>query len=149
MTGRLRGDLLSWLMAWEHQADLCLTLGTSVCGMNSDRMAASVAQRASAGKALGTVLVGLQQTQLDAQATVRVFATIDRFMTVLMEELDLAIPAMPCPSYKPLVHRSAIPEGAPADVFMLPYDCEGQRFQGKTQRRMLLSLRVGDKVCLF
>ena len=126
MTGRLRGDLLSWLLAWENEADLCLTLGTSVCGMNSDRMAASVAARAQAGKGLGTILVGLQQTQMDSKTTVRVFATIDRFMTVLMEELGLPIPSMPGPIFRPQVQKTAIMKGQPADVFALPYDHDGQ-----------------------
>lgn len=150
MTGHLRSDLLSWMLAWENEADLCLTLGTSVCGMNSDRMAASTAKKAKTGHALGTVLVGLQQTQMDAETTVRVFATIDRFMAVLMEELRLPLPAMPGPKYKPNVHAAAVPHGYPDDVYLLPYDRYGMRTEakGKTQPRTRLALRVGDKVKL-
>eukprot|EP00913_Durusdinium_trenchii_P032626 g30540.t1 len=81
MSGTLREDLMSWLLdksgsfihwgppsqEWETRCDLCLALGTSMVGMNSDRMAIAAAQRAKAGQGLGTVIVALQQTQYDAR----------------------------------------------------------------------------------
>jgi hypothetical protein len=38
MSGNLRGDLFEWLREWEERADLVLVLGTSLSGMNADRM---------------------------------------------------------------------------------------------------------------
>ena len=38
MNGNLRGDLFEWLREWEERADLVLVLGTSLSGMNADRM---------------------------------------------------------------------------------------------------------------
>ena len=38
MIGNLRGDLFEWLREWEERADLVLVLGTSLSGMNADRM---------------------------------------------------------------------------------------------------------------
>eukprot|EP01097_Dermamoeba_algensis_P011752 TRINITY_DN9237_c0_g1_i1.p1 TRINITY_DN9237_c0_g1~~TRINITY_DN9237_c0_g1_i1.p1 ORF type:complete len:276 (+),score=50.64 TRINITY_DN9237_c0_g1_i1:110-937(+) len=75
MSGQLRGDLFSWMEKWELRTDLCLTLGTSLCGMNADRMAVSPAKRALKKKegALGTVIVGLQCTQFDNLSSIRIF----------------------------------------------------------------------------
>jgi hypothetical protein len=38
MSGNLRGDLFEWLREWEERTDLVLVLGTSLSGMNADRM---------------------------------------------------------------------------------------------------------------
>lgn len=47
---------------WEKKADLCLCLGTSLSGMNADRMAKSPAKRfMKEGKGFGTVIINLQQ----------------------------------------------------------------------------------------
>ncbi len=41
MSGNLRDDLIERLMEWEAKADLVLVLGTSLSGMNADRMVRS------------------------------------------------------------------------------------------------------------
>jgi hypothetical protein len=46
MSGSLRGDLFADLLACEEGADLVLAVGTSLCGMNSDRLVSSAAYRA-------------------------------------------------------------------------------------------------------
>jgi len=38
MNGSLRDDLMDWLLVEEQKADLVLTMGTSLCGMNADRV---------------------------------------------------------------------------------------------------------------
>ena len=55
MDGSLREDLLAALLEAEERADLCLALGSTLCGMNADRIAASVAQRQRAGQGQGLV----------------------------------------------------------------------------------------------
>jgi NAD-dependent SIR2 family protein deacetylase len=108
MSGSLRNDLFQAMLKWEEEADLCLTLGTSLAGMNADRIATSTAMRAkraangtkgaeaakkclNSGKRFqgGTVIVGLQCTQHDAESSVRIFGRIDAVMKLLAEELGL------------------------------------------------------------
>merc|ERR1711988_1703419 len=85
MDGSLRADLIERMLDWESQVDLCLSLGTSMVGMNSDRMAVAPAERMRKGVkgALGTVIVTLQQTQYDSLASIRIFAPIDCVMELL------------------------------------------------------------------
>ena len=49
MNGSLRDDLMDWLLVEEQKADLVLTMGTSLCGMNADRVV-----RTSSEKLFGT-----------------------------------------------------------------------------------------------
>ncbi|CAL1144617.1 unnamed protein product, partial [Cladocopium goreaui] len=136
MSGTLRGDLMSWLLEWETKCDLCLALGTSMVGMNSDRMAISAAQRAKAGKALGTVIVALQQTQYDTASSLRIFAPIDAVMQLLSVELQLG-PEMEMP-------RPQVTE-LPHVYGNLPYDKNGQR---SDRSRITLDLREGARLRL-
>merc|ERR1712178_614186 len=97
MSGTLREDLIKQMLHWEDQVDLCLALGTSMVGMNSDRMAIAPAERRRRGQkgALGTVIVALQQTQYDSLSSIRIFGTIDRTMELLAEEMALHVPPFP------------------------------------------------------
>lgn len=45
MSGTLRGDLMEWLLQEEQDADLVLAMGTSLCGMNADRMVKTPGKR--------------------------------------------------------------------------------------------------------
>jgi len=63
MSGSLRDDLISDLVGWEHKTDLVLTLGTSLSGMNSDRLVTTAVKKQSQGKSLGAVIVSLQKTR--------------------------------------------------------------------------------------
>lgn len=96
MEGELRSDLYASLLEWEQRADLCLAIGTTLAGMNADRVAATPAAAAVAGVpgALGLVIINLQQTQMDEQASLRIFAKIDDVMEALARELGLT-PATP------------------------------------------------------
>merc|ERR1712139_628409 len=117
MSGTLREDLIKTMLDWEEKVDLCLAMGTSMVGMNADRMAVALAQRAKRGKAgaLGTVIVSLQQTQYDSIASLRIFATIDQVSEMLAAELNLNVPAAPA-------HR---PWSTPPILRDLPYTADG------------------------
>ena len=54
-----------------------VVLGTSLSGLNSDRVATEAAARSLEGGALGTVIINLQQTARDGAASLRMFAPID------------------------------------------------------------------------
>merc|ERR1711907_444278 len=91
------------MLDWEEKVDLCLALGTSMVGMNADRMAIAPAERARKGSAgaLGTVIVSLQETQYDTLASLRIFATIDEVMKLLAAELKLNV--LEAPAHRPCV----------------------------------------------
>jgi NAD-dependent SIR2 family protein deacetylase len=95
MSGTLRSDLLEQLLEWEDKADLCLALGSSLCGMNADRMVTSVSERAKHGHGLGSVIVSLQQTQHDTISSLRIFERIDVVMSLLAKELKLSLSDCP------------------------------------------------------
>lgn len=123
MSGELRADLLTDLLACEADADLCLAVGTSLAGMNADRVVHSVAQRASEREsngsraALGAVIVGLQRTKADAHATLRIYAPCDAVFAALANELCLE-PHLPPPRAEgeffrpPVLSRSIGANGA-------------------------------------
>lgn len=168
MSGNLRGDLFQDMMEWELKADLCLTLGTSLCGMNADRVAVTPAKRALRGERgmLGTIIVGLQRTQHDHLASLRFFATIDDVMRLLAVELQLQnVPGVVVPSPSPSTTgppsegessgSSGDGGGARAggsdgdeeeDVFSIPYHPNtGMKVTGgkNSSQKMRLDLREG------
>jgi NAD-dependent SIR2 family protein deacetylase len=98
MDDNVRSDLYEWLLEWEQKADLTIAMGSSLCGMNADRMAATPARKAADGLALGLVIANLQRTQYDGRASVRVFAKCDDFMRLLAQKLKLKV-VMPKPLY--------------------------------------------------
>eukprot|EP00913_Durusdinium_trenchii_P020108 g18896.t1 len=65
MDDTLRSDLLEWLVAWSARASLCVTLGTSLCGMTSDEIPRAAAERFAVGQGDGLVIIGLQRTFYD------------------------------------------------------------------------------------
>jgi len=136
MEGQLRGDLFQWLMDWEEKADVCLALGTSLSGMNADRVVHSTGKRAKKSKSGGAVIVALQRTSQDSNASLRIFAKIDDVTRMLAEELALEVP--------PKMH---VPEVDPAyiveeDVFLVPFDEHGQ----PSSERRRWDLREGSWV---
>mmetsp|Transcript_45129 Transcript_45129/g.79419 ORF Transcript_45129/g.79419 Transcript_45129/m.79419 type:complete len:369 (+) Transcript_45129:76-1182(+) len=125
----LRGDLVEDMFNWAAQTDLCLALGTSLSGLNADRLARSPAKKYAPGRAttgsdedakqngaLGLVIVNLQETQLDEFSTLRIFADLDDVMPLLAEELRI-----PAATPAPLACACDLP-----DVFSgLPYNSAG------------------------
>ena len=89
MSGSLRKDLLEDVLACEARADLVLACGTSLGGMNADRIVHSCAGRASRDVG-GSVIIGLQRTRHDGESTLRLFAACDAVFRLLAEELDIA-----------------------------------------------------------
>lgn len=106
----LRSDLFDELLALEENTDLCLALGTSLSGLNADRLAKTPAAKYPR-KGQGLVIVALQETRLDDICTLRIYAPLNQVLSMLAEELNLhAIET-------PLRH-----DGEESDVYTLPYD---------------------------
>jgi hypothetical protein len=116
------------------RTDLVLVLGTSLSGLNSDRMAMAPARRSLTGKSLGTVIINLQQTACDGVSTLRVFASTDRLLELLL--VQLAGP--------PLVCRLVAPQELRA---LVPYTRQGRRAK-PGQPRMWLDLTKGARIRL-
>jgi hypothetical protein len=129
------------LLQWEQRADLTLSLGTSMCGMNSDRVFTTVAKKAlkqhnqqrhgresnnkqtggEGGAALGGVIVSLQQTQFDSLSSLRIYARLDDVMWLLLQ----ALLGMETPADTP--YQPTLPAGSVVndDVYLIPYSVEG------------------------
>ena len=142
MTGNLRSDYFEDLLAWEQKTDLVLVLGTSVAGMNADRMAQTVSKKAKKKQAIGAVMVNLQQTRIDSETCLRIYAKLDDVFKLLAKELSLDV--------KPMSHEH-VPnycgKQVEKDVFVFDgYDGKtGMRAKGKTCR---LDMREGSNVTL-
>jgi hypothetical protein len=109
MNGQLRDDLLDSLLEWEKKCDLTISMGTSMCGMNSDRVFTTVSKKAkknfqknkersagllrkassSARNVLGGVIIAIQRTQHDALASLRIYSKIDKVMKLLLAKLNI------------------------------------------------------------
>lgn len=143
MSGSLRDDLFNDLLKCERQADLVLAVGSSLCGMNADRLVETCAIRASrsapADQALGSVIVSLQRTPHDAKSSVRLFATIDKVFGMLANELSLTVADADHKVEFPIA-PTHLPFGLEEHVFSVPYDSEGRLVQNG-QQRMILDLR--------
>jgi len=133
MTGTLRGDLCEWMEEWEEKTDLCLAMGTSLCGMNADRMVETPVRKAASGdtSCLGAVIVGLQRTQHDAKASLRFFCKCDELMALLARELGLVTGNC---AVKPLqTFQASLPPATVLEekkrspsVLKVPYNAKGE-----------------------
>jgi len=92
MDDKLKPENHKLLLEWEDKCDLCLSLGTSMSGMNSDRVASTAGARALKGEGFGLVIINLQKTQYDEYSSVRIFSTLDKAMPLLLSELELKLP---------------------------------------------------------
>jgi len=103
----LRTDLFDWMVEMEQKSDMCLCLGTSLSGMNADRMADTPAEKMMRGEPgiLGTVIINLQQTPLDKQCAIRVWAPLDVAFEILARilSLDTSLHAPPKPPTRVIV----------------------------------------------
>jgi NAD-dependent SIR2 family protein deacetylase len=138
MTGSLRGDLCEWMEEWEEKTDLCLAMGTSLCGMNADRMVETPSQKLREGcGGLGAVIVGLQQTQYDAVSSLRIYAKINLVMALLAKELLLDV--LPNVDYNNV--NSLVPTNAVVNfdreklTLLVPYDKKGKVLTRCTKTR--------------
>jgi len=88
MSGSLRDDLFADLLQWERDADLCLCLGTSLSGMNADRVAESTAARISPESPLGgLVIINLQRTRLDQLTSLRIYGNLSDVLGAVCETI--------------------------------------------------------------
>ena len=140
-----------------------LAVGTSLSGMNADRLVSTCASRArsqqvsstrgplgrlgalltsassapasGAPVALGSVIVSLQRTPHDANSSLRIYALIDDVMALLAEELGLE------------VGSGNTPASSTDDVYQVPYNLDGTRVPAGAPLHTL-DLREGATVML-
>jgi NAD-dependent SIR2 family protein deacetylase len=129
MSGSLRGDLCEWMEQWEEKTDLTLAMGTSLCGMNADRMvetpAIKAAQKIGDSTCLGAVIVGLQQTQYDEVSSVRIYAKTDHVMHLLAKTMQLDV--HPLRPYEPNIKQCHVVNmNNEKCILRVPYDKNGK-----------------------
>lgn len=132
MSGNLREDLFSDMADCAETADLTLAVGTSISGLNVDRVVTIPAAKAAKGQALGAVIIGLQQTAHDKDATLRVFARCNDFFAILAEVMALEVEPEP-PKGTYFIPRCL--EGKAEEEFIftgVPYDAAGHRTDGQS-----------------
>jgi len=135
-SGSLRDDLFESMLEMEKKIDLCLCLGTSLSGMNADRVAETPAKKLSKKqKGRGTVIVNLQQTRLDEICSIRIWAKLDDVFKLLNTELRLGVPDVPI-----------LPKMIEGSVFWLPFD-ENGHYDAKSRVKMDFSEGAKIKVC--
>eukprot|EP00927_Polykrikos_kofoidii_P053589 TRINITY_DN48195_c0_g1_i1.p1 TRINITY_DN48195_c0_g1~~TRINITY_DN48195_c0_g1_i1.p1 ORF type:complete len:586 (-),score=92.10 TRINITY_DN48195_c0_g1_i1:104-1810(-) len=145
MSGNLRSDLYSDLLKCERKADLVLVVGTSLSGMNSDRLVSTCASRAKrsvpSDPVFGSIIVALQRTSHDSDSSLRLFATTDDVFALLAEELALTVRDMSENISFP-VPPEHLPFGPQTPVFSVPYDESGMPLAAEEgQQRRWLDLR--------
>jgi len=128
-SGRLHTPAFLGMREDAETADLVLVLGTSLSGLNADRVAKNAAARAERGASLGSVIVNLQQTVHDGSATLRFFGCSDDVLARVVEQLKVPVPR---------TQRTW-----PEDRVLVPYDTEGRRTNGE---KTWLDLRPGQRV---
>merc|ERR1711978_844080 len=122
------------------ESDLCMAIGTSMVGMTADAVFEEAALRKKkANYGQGGIIIGLQQTQYDSIARLRIYARIDEVMSLLIEEMGYKLP--PCVNYKPNVPEEAIV--APL-VYRVPYDLQGKLTKDK-RKMCVWDLNPGTK----
>ena len=84
MDGSLRSDLFQWMLDEEQKADLVIALGTSLSGMNADRMVETPSKKFLRNQGLGSIIIGFQKTKMDHLASLRIFANIDKGYTLFL-----------------------------------------------------------------
>jgi len=123
-------------MAHEAEsADLVLVLGTSLGGLNADRVAHETARRSLRNKSLGTVIISPQQTEHDGAATIRIFGESDAVLTRLLAKMGMSSLSLSPPSLDNIPRR-----------VLVPYDVEGNRTDDST--KMWLDLSPGGEIKL-
>jgi len=119
-SGNLKTHECSWMERDARHADLALVLGTSLGGLNADQVATKPADRSLKGKSLGMVLINLQQTQHDGEASLRIFGKTNDALRALLTTLHIAPPRLPA------VSEVLVKEPKERRV-RVPYDANGKR----------------------
>ncbi|KAL3907288.1 MAG: hypothetical protein SGPRY_010226 [Prymnesium sp.] len=149
MSGDLREDLFQDLLRCEQTADLTIAVGTSLCGMNADRVVSTPAGKAPK-QALGSVVISLQRTVLDDSSTLRIFAQCDQVFEMLAQVL--ALDAVPRPHTKGNFFCPPVLRCPPESAYMLtnlPYDSFGQRLESLIEKELLvLDVRENARIVI-
>lgn len=140
MSGKLRSDLSEWLERATDESDLVMAVGTSMCGMTADDVFVQACERHNKAQfGQGGIIIGLQQTQYDNIARLRIYSRIDEVLSLLMEEMKFKIP--PCLAYKPNIPDEAIVKPL---VYRVPYDVNGKLTKNKS-RMIVWDLNPGTR----
>lgn len=121
MCGSIRDDLFKDLLEWEDKSDLTISIGTSMCGLNSDRIFTTTARKSRRGLTIGGVIIGLQRTQYDHLSCLRIFAKIDDVMQMVLNELGLYLEKFE----QFQLSKQALACKIESHQFKLPYDSNG------------------------
>lgn len=91
MEGSLRDDLYYCLTEISCVTDVVLVVGTSLAGMNADQVVTECNGRSTSANspAIGSAIINLQKTPLDASCALRIFADADKAMEMLAAQLSL------------------------------------------------------------
>jgi NAD-dependent SIR2 family protein deacetylase len=135
-SGTLKEEQFPWMEREAEEADLVLVLGTSLGGLNADQVATKTAGRSRGGRALGAVMINLQQTEQDGKMSLRIFESTDLVLRLLLPHLGLS-PRRVARSTPATFTREA--------RVVVPYDRHGRRSE---TARMWLDLRDGAAVRL-
>jgi NAD-dependent SIR2 family protein deacetylase len=130
----LRSDLFEEMTEMEKKIDLCICLGTSLSGMNADRMAWTPAKRFKKSKGNGTIMINLQKTAIDDSCSVRVWSKIDDAFKILVEKLSIDM------------NKPRTPPKFNKDVFYIPYNQKGEFLGKKPKKLMKLDFSTGSKI---
>jgi len=141
MKGSLREDLCDWLQTIEDESDLVIAVGTSLCGMTADDVFVECCKRQKQGDGLGGVIIGLQQTQHDSKAYLRIFSRIDVVVALLARKLNTIIPPLELPLKFDLPENAKVSEF----VYRVPYDSYGDKTEDESEM-VLWNLSPGAKV---
>lgn len=135
MSGTLRDDLFSRFQDSCKKADLCLSMGTSLSGMNCDQCVQRTAARLEKQKwnprakdclQFGSVIVGLQQTPYNNMASLCIYAKLDDFSEALIRELKLEA-VMPKVGISYSLPSLANTQIVGDKIFLVPYSSDGMR----------------------
>lgn len=156
-SGSLMDELYEDMVEQAETAELVLVMGTSLSGLNADQMALKAARRAGRGGSggggsggaggatnLGFVMINLQQTEHDGEATLKINARSDDVLRQLLPLLGLA----PLPARLPAAATAFA--SVPSRV-RVPYDASGRRLPEDApaaSRHTWLDLRDGAAVKL-
>ena len=129
------------------RADLALVIGTSLSGLNADRVATETASKLDAKLAMGAVVVNLQQTPEDGAATLRAFGASDDVTRETLGFIEEALGRERRRVDSPSRTLIGTMIGHPATTrALVPYDRDGRRLPRDARRYMWLDLADGAEV---
>jgi NAD-dependent SIR2 family protein deacetylase len=139
MSGTLRSDLFEQLHEWQEDCDCCLSLGTSMCGMNADSIFVETANKYRLKRqGFGGIIINLQKTVRDDLAALRINGTLDVVLPLLVSELKCTefLPAPPPALSRRQMHQYSSAVNHDGDIFFFDgYDTQGVRRNSKASNR--------------